>query len=263
MRGILDPVSGRAFLADLLPFQAQGRAHRRGQRPRPDAAQADRAGRARHLSGHRAVGPVAGRSRQPPAGRLRAARRPGSPSRGRRPSCCATGGAAASSSTSWRGRWRCGARVPELFSQGDYLPLTLAGRAGRADRRVRAPRPAGRGCWWSCRAWSRALLPDGDGLLPAAGGMGRHRARAARRLGRRRGGCGGGRPAHRPRAQAAGGGHDTGGRAAGRAAGGAAGGRGGRAVTARRGLVRAAGVEPAGGGLAGEPGPDPSATRSG
>ncbi len=44
-----------------------------GQRAGPDAAQADGAGRARHLPGHRAVGPQPGRPRQPPAGRLRPA----------------------------------------------------------------------------------------------------------------------------------------------------------------------------------------------
>ena len=57
VRRILDPQEGAAFLADLLPFQPRIARDRRAQRARPDPAEADRAWRARHLPGLRAVGP--------------------------------------------------------------------------------------------------------------------------------------------------------------------------------------------------------------
>ena len=164
VRGILDPVSGRAFLADLLPFQAQVARIGARQRPRPDAAQADRAGRARHLSGLRAVGPVAGRSRQPPAGRFRAAR---ALARAEPPS-----GRAARDWRSGRIKQHVVARTlalrraaPELFSR--RLPAARARPARRADRRVRAPRrrpPPGR----DRAAPGRAVAGGRDLPLPPA-----------------------------------------------------------------------------------------------
>ena len=59
------PVHGR----DGPVRRAVGRA-RPDQLAGPETGAADRPRRARHLSGHRALGPVAGRPRQPPAGRL-------------------------------------------------------------------------------------------------------------------------------------------------------------------------------------------------
>ena len=68
-----------AALPDLLQrdrgLRAAHRAGRRDQRPGAVPAAPDRAGRARSLPGHRALGSEPGRSRQPPAGRLAAARR--------------------------------------------------------------------------------------------------------------------------------------------------------------------------------------------
>ena len=59
-------------------------------------------------------------------------------------------------------------RRPELFSAGRLPAARDERRAGRAHRRLRAPRPAGARCSWSCRASSPPLLPEGDGLLPPA-----------------------------------------------------------------------------------------------
>ena len=52
-------------------FAAPDRPARLVERARPEAGAAHHAGRAGHLPGHRAVGPLAGRPRQPAAGRLR------------------------------------------------------------------------------------------------------------------------------------------------------------------------------------------------
>ncbi len=62
-----------AFTADVAAFTAPLIALRPADVAGPDAAEADVARRARHLPGHRAVGPEPGRPRQPPAGRLRGA----------------------------------------------------------------------------------------------------------------------------------------------------------------------------------------------
>ena len=66
----------RPFLDAFRPLARRLAYARHAQRARPDRAEMHAAGRARHLSGHRALGPVAGRSRQPPPGRLRRARAP-------------------------------------------------------------------------------------------------------------------------------------------------------------------------------------------
>ena len=75
----------REFLDDFLAFQRMRQPLRPVQLARADAAQDRRARRARHLPGDGAVGLQPGRSRQPPARRLRApgfhAGRPGDPVR--------------------------------------------------------------------------------------------------------------------------------------------------------------------------------------
>ena len=73
MRGFVDrPARARRGLPLRLPaLPAAGRGPRGGQFARPDAAQDHRARHPRLLPGHRALGPRAGRSRQPAAGRLR------------------------------------------------------------------------------------------------------------------------------------------------------------------------------------------------
>ena len=138
-------------------------ARRRGRVRRPDhpaglveradrdAGAADHAGRAGHLPGQRAVGPLAGRPGQPAAGRLRAAAtgcwpgwtraggRPGT-TRTARPSCSSCPG-------------RCGCGGTGRACSPAYAPLAATGpaadhvvafdRGGRGDGRHPAAGPAG------------------------------------------------------------------------------------------------------------------------
>ena len=73
------PVRARAVPRRLRAVRGAARGRGRAARAAPDGAEADRAGRARHLPGRRAGRALAGRPRQPPPGRLgapaRAARR--------------------------------------------------------------------------------------------------------------------------------------------------------------------------------------------
>ena len=125
------------------------------------------AGRARRLPGLRAVGSVARRSRQSPAGRLRAAaddaRRA---SRGGWPKATRRG-------CSWRASWAaerarrrarqaarwcarrcaCAARTARCFSRASIVPLAVEGPDAGARRRLRAAsRQRARSCA-SCRGW--------------------------------------------------------------------------------------------------------------
>ena len=236
MRRILDPVSGRAFLADLLPFQARiariGAVNGLAQTLLkltapgvPDTYQGtelwdlslvdpdnrrpvDFALRERWLAAPRPAAELlrdwrSGRIKQHVVARTLALRR----------------------------------RLPELFSQGEYLPLTLQGAQAERIVAFARRRPQAAALVIVPRLVA-GLLPEGDELLPPRGGLGRHRDRAAGGLGGRRCRRGGGRRAHRPQARAAGGGRGTGVRAARRLAGGPAVGRGGHALTARRGGAR-------------------------
>ncbi len=136
VRRILDPRDGRAFMSDLLRVPVPDRRGRRPQRPVPDPAQADGTGRAGHVSGLRAVGSLPGRSRQPAAGRFRAAPRDAGPGRRSGGPCWRAGRTVGSSSTSWPAPWRCGARRRRC--------------SAAATRRWRPPAcmPSG---WWPSR----------------------------------------------------------------------------------------------------------------
>ena len=137
-------------------------ARRRGQLAVAARHQARRARRARHLSGHRVLGPEPRRSRQPPPGRFR---RPasGAAPRSTRPSpkrC----------SHDWRSG-RAKLRLlkaglafrrehPELFAEGDYVPLEVDRRRRRT---ISSPSPAGaaRNGSSSSRPGCRSPLLDG------------------------------------------------------------------------------------------------------
>ena len=67
----LDVTRRNPFLEAFVPFQAQGGEAGSAQRPCPGVAEADRPRRAGYLPGFRDVEPQSGRSRQPPARRLR------------------------------------------------------------------------------------------------------------------------------------------------------------------------------------------------
>ena len=145
---ILDPKRSTPFLTDFARFQRAIARSRRGQQPRPDAAQADRPRRPGHLPGQRAVGPEPGRPGQSPARRLppaeAAARHAPARRRPRR-------GHQADAQThehplrrlarrladewtdgrvklylTWR-TLRFRREHPDLFQHGAYLPLTTAG----------------------------------------------------------------------------------------------------------------------------------------
>ena len=144
VRRILDPQEGRAFLADLLAFQPRIALDRGGQRPRPDAPEAHRPRRARHLSGLRALGPQPGGSGQPPPGRLRAAahfsrasRRSGRAARrlARRADQAARGGPHA----------RAAAAPSGAVRDGLLRAARGRGRACRSRGRVRPPHRTGNG----------------------------------------------------------------------------------------------------------------------
>ena len=70
VRAILDPAREQPFLDDFAQLQKQGGVLRHVQLAVADGAEARLARRGRHLPGQRAVGLLAGRSGQPPAGRL-------------------------------------------------------------------------------------------------------------------------------------------------------------------------------------------------
>ena len=129
------------FLDDFAPFVSGGwRAAARLSSLAQVALKVARAGRARRLPGLRAVGSVAGRSRQSPAGGLRAARASLS-SRLRR--AAGQDDRARPLRASWRSHARsstdapsccccarrcaCGAPSSALFLEGDYLPLDVEG----------------------------------------------------------------------------------------------------------------------------------------
>ena len=197
MRRILDPVSARAFLADLVPFQAQiariGALNGLAQTLLkltvpgvPDTYQGT------ELWDLTLVDPD---NRRPVdfAQRLDWLEQAAAP---------------ADLLASWRdGRVKqhviaralaLRRRAPELFLQGDYQPLATTGT--HAERILAFARrgPEGAAIVVVPRL-AAALLPEGDRPAAARCRLGRHRARAARALGGRPGG----RRAHRPRARAA------------------------------------------------------------
>ena len=74
-RFVGESLKNALFIKDVKPTVAPRRAPRPARQPVAGAAQGRLARRARLLPGHRAVGLQPGRPRQPPAGRLRAARK--------------------------------------------------------------------------------------------------------------------------------------------------------------------------------------------
>ena len=125
-----------AFLRRLRAVRRRGGARGRARGARPAAAQADRAGRARHLQRRRAALAVAGRPRQPPPGRLgrapRRARRAGrrrraGPRDGEAARHPARAGAARAAAGGVRGRLHAGRRRPER--------VRVRARRGRGARR--------------------------------------------------------------------------------------------------------------------------------
>ena len=182
-----------AFAADLEALRRPARRARPGRRrwPRP-LLKLTAPGRARHLPGHRAVGPQPGRPRQPPPGRLRrraaallaelgrARRRTqvvGAARRGRARSCWLTHRALAAAAGAG----------PTLFGPAAaYEPLRGAGASGRPRRRPSCGAAGARSsCPGSCSAWRRRRWRRHH--RRAAGG------RVARRADRRRGASGGAR----------------------------------------------------------------------
>ena len=116
--------------------------------PRPHGAEVHAAGRARHLPGHRVLGLLARRPRQPPAGRLRGALTRGAGRSDAAPATCSrTGRTGASSRRPSRGCWPTAPRRPSFYADGDYQPLPADGaQAGhviaftrRTRRRARRP----------------------------------------------------------------------------------------------------------------------------
>ena len=89
VRGVLDAGRPNPFLADFAAFVGVAGAPGRDRLAGAARAEADRAGRARHLPGRRTVGFQPGRSRQPPPGRL--GRTPAAARRDRRRAPCRTG----------------------------------------------------------------------------------------------------------------------------------------------------------------------------
>ena len=194
--------------------RALPRAHRLVERGRRDVAGPERAAadlprRARHLPGHRAVGPEPGRPRQPPAGRLRARAAPA-----RRASSDATRRADVVRAEPTHGVPKLladppAARPPPplhptLYASAAYEPLAVDGADGpttssrssaaaRRDRRPPArarPRaatgpappstlPAGR---WANVAHRRDAVDGGDGA-PSTALLGRVPGRRARASG--------------------------------------------------------------------------------
>jgi hypothetical protein len=169
----------RGFVAPLVASRAD-------QQPGADPDQAHRARRARHLPGHRAVGPQPGRPRQPPAGRLRAARAllaeldgaraggdPGAHGRG---SAQAVGDAA--------GPARCAARPAAASAAGATAARGPGAKAGARGglRARRGSRPWCRGWSWAWRRLGRhrAALPPGDWRNVLTGDAGRRRGRTRR-----------------------------------------------------------------------------------
>ncbi len=142
------PEAERAVPRAARGVPAAARARGPGQRARAAAAQDRVARRPRLLPGHRAVGPVARRSRQPAPGRLRAPRAAARPSSTRAPrptsrACAASSGAA---------RRRPGEAVPHLaraaLPQRATRSCSSHGGVPGARRRGRA-RPTTR---WRSRA---------------------------------------------------------------------------------------------------------------
>ena len=134
---------------------------------RPEAAPAHRARRARRLPGHRAVGLVAGRPGQPPAGGLRARAAsswPGSPTA----SCRTIDASGAAKLLVAHQALRLRRDQPELFR--GYRPLPR--------RRRRPPSTRSRSTAARDLVAVATRLPVG---LAAGGGWRRHRAAAARR----------------------------------------------------------------------------------
>ena len=156
----------RPLRAELAAFAARIDPAGLVQLARPEAAcSSTMPGRAGRLPGHRAVGPLAGRPGQPPAGRLRAARREllrrlderlaaAGRRRRARPSCwsragrcgCAGTGRSCSPAT---GRWPAHGPAAEhvvAFDRGGAVDggHPAAGRAGAGRRLARHHRPGAR-----------------------------------------------------------------------------------------------------------------------
>ena len=138
LRAFVDGVLGDPeFVADLEAFVAPAGRAGADQLPRPDAAQAHRSRRARLLPGHGALGPLPGRSRQPPAGRLRPAAPPArGPEKGMTPGGDPGphGRGAAEALGDPPGAPTAPPPAASLFGpQGDYEPLAARG-PGRSTR---------------------------------------------------------------------------------------------------------------------------------
>ena len=155
------------------------RGDRRAQRARPDPVEAHGAGRARHLSGLRAVGPQPGRSGQPPPGRFRAQAPVPAADRGFGRAARQLAGRPHQAA---RHRTHARAAAPPARSVRDR-ELRAARGLGQPERsrgRLRPPERAGidgRGR----AAPGRRLAPGSGAALPCPGRLGRHARHAAAR----------------------------------------------------------------------------------
>ena len=146
-RAALDPTRSEDFLQDFVVNLRAGLSGRRPQQPVADRDQIGRAGRARHLSRRRALGPQPCRSGQPPSGRFRPARLA---SRERAAPCnldsadCRVAKRRHQDGPWFRPDWRFATRAEALFAEGDYVPLDVSGSA--ADHLVAFARVLGDDC---------------------------------------------------------------------------------------------------------------------
>ena len=134
---ILGPAGGPRFLPAFPPFQRRVAVARRDQLAVAGGAEARLAGRSGLLPGHRAVGPEPGRSRQPPSGRLRPARRSCSTRletrSDRTPRCCCELARRPDQTVRHHAPGcSCGASCRDVFVGGEYLPLETESHACRA-----------------------------------------------------------------------------------------------------------------------------------
>ena len=182
---ILDP--RRAVPAGVPAVSGARRRARHLQQPRPAAHQDHGARRSRLLSGHRAVGSVARRSGQPPAGRLRPAAR--GPRRGHAGRAARRGSSSSGRDgrvkmfvmmralgSARRSRERLRARRLRAAAVDGRTPrATLFAFARRRRQRWRSP---------ACRGWSRHARRPDRRRRSAPERLGRHAHHPAAGLGR-------------------------------------------------------------------------------
>ena len=180
---ILGPAGGPKFLPAFCPFQRRVAAVGIDQLAGAGRAEARLAGRAGLLPGHRALGPQPGRSRQPPAGRLRA---PRTDARGTdrtkiQPRCCASRSDGRIKMFVTTAGLQLRRELPHVFVGGDYLPL---------ESEITVPGDVvafARQCWRRCASsrWRRGLIAGPrspmSGRCRSAASAGRRRASSCRR----------------------------------------------------------------------------------